>query len=140
MTDNGGQTHSDNISVIVKPAPATNQPPVANAGADISMNLPTNSTTLNGAGSSDVDGTITGWSWTKLTGPANYTLGANDIASPALSDLELGTYTFELVVTDHEGATGKDTVTVIVKPQPPAGNQRAVALAGADVEHYFTYQ
>lgn len=133
VTDNGGQTHSDNISVIVKPAPATNQPPVANAGADISMNLPTNSTTLNGSASTDADGSIAGWLWTKLTGPANYTLGANNIASPALSDLELGTYTFELVVTDNEGATGKDTVTVIVKPQPPAGNQRAVALAGADV-------
>lgn len=133
VTDNGGQTHSDNISVIVKAAPAVNQPPVANAGADISINLPTNSTTLNGAGSTDADGTVSGWSWTKLTGPANYTLGATNIASPALSDLELGTYTFELVVTDNEGATAKDTVTVIVKPQPPAGNQRAVALAGTDV-------
>jgi hypothetical protein len=133
VTDNGGQTHSDNVSVTVKAAPTVNQPPVANAGADISINLPTTTATLNGSASTDVDGTITGWLWTKLTGPANYALSANNIASPGLSSLELGTYTFELLVTDNEGATAKDTVTVLVKPQPPAGNQRAVAIAGNDV-------
>lgn len=133
VTDNDGQTHTDDISVIVKPAATVNQPPVANAGADISLNLPANNTTLNGAGSADTDGNISDWSWTKITGPANYNLSATNIASPALTGLELGTYTFELTVTDNDGATGKDTVTVIVNPQPPTGNQRAVAIAGNDI-------
>lgn len=133
VTDNGGQTGKDTVQVIVNPAPAVNQPPAASAGADISLNLPTNNTTLNGAASSDADGNITGWSWTKISGPATYTLSATNIALPALSDLVLGTYTFELTVTDDDGATGKDTVTVTVNPQPPVNNQHAVAMAGADV-------
>src|SRR5258706_1214336 len=40
-------------------APTTNQSPVANAGADITITLPTNSATLKGTASADPDGTIT---------------------------------------------------------------------------------
>ncbi|WP_276485222.1 PKD domain-containing protein [Paraflavitalea pollutisoli] len=133
VTDNEGKTASATIKVVVNNAAPVNKAPIANAGADIAITLPTNSTALNGSASSDPDGTITGWSWKKLTGPTNFTLSATNIASPALTGLELGTYTFELTVTDNEGATAKDEVTIIVKPEPPATNKPAVAAAGADI-------
>jgi len=44
------------MQVTVNPAP--NKAPTANAGADITITLPTNSTSLNGIGT-DIDGTIT---------------------------------------------------------------------------------
>ncbi|MGN6399892.1 MAG: PKD domain-containing protein, partial [Flavisolibacter sp.] len=49
---------------IPSSAPATNQPPVANAGADKTITLPTSSVTLSGSGS-DADGSISKYSWTK---------------------------------------------------------------------------
>jgi len=48
VTDNGGATAVDNITVIVNPA--ANQAPTANAGSDITLTLPTNSTSLTGSG------------------------------------------------------------------------------------------
>ncbi len=74
MTDNGGLTDKDTVKVTVHPQP--NRAPVANAGADISIPLPNNSTTLDGTASTDPDGnnTITTYTWTKLTGPAQYTI------------------------------------------------------------------
>jgi len=44
------------MQVTVNPAP--NKAPTANTGADITITLPTNSTSLNGIGT-DIDGTIT---------------------------------------------------------------------------------
>ena len=55
VTDNSGATATDDVTVTVNAA--ANQPPAANAGNDIALTLPANSTTLNGSGS-DVDGTI----------------------------------------------------------------------------------
>src|SRR6185295_6471473 len=54
------QLYTDAISA---PPPANNAP-IANAGTDITIQLPTSSTTLNGSASSDADGTITKYSWT----------------------------------------------------------------------------
>src|SRR6476660_2431847 len=48
---------------------APNQPPTANAGQDQSITLPTNSVTLTGSGA-DKDGSISGYNWTKVSGPA----------------------------------------------------------------------
>src|SRR5690606_12046460 len=55
VTDDDGIAGSDQILVKVLPEPP-NQPPVANAGADKSVTLPTNSITLTGSGT-DSDGT-----------------------------------------------------------------------------------
>ncbi len=47
-----------------------NKPPIANAGIDTIINLPTNSTLLDGSKSGDPDGKISAWKWTKISGPA----------------------------------------------------------------------
>ena len=128
VTDNSGDTDSDTVLVIVNPAP--NVAPVANAGANITITLPVNSTTLNGTASSDADGTIASYSWTRISGPAQVTIANAAAATTGISNLLQGTYGFRLVVTDNRGATSSDTVLVIVNP---AANVAPVANAGANI-------
>ena len=134
VTDNAGATASSTVTVTVNPAP--NQPPVANAGSNIVITLPSNSTTLNGTASSDPDGTIATYAWSKTSGPASYTIANTAAASTALSNLVQGVYVFTLQVTDNAGATASSTVTVTVNaaaPPPPPVNQSPVANAGSNI-------
>jgi len=127
-TDDDGATSFDEATVVVNPE-ATNQPPSANAGSDKTIKLPTNSTTLPGLGL-DADGTIASYSWVKLNGPT-VTLANQNTMTLALSNLIEGTYLFQLTVTDDDGETDSDQVTVLVLPAdlntPPQAN------AGPDV-------
>lgn len=115
VTDNLGATGSDTVSVTVNPAP--NQPPVANAGLNSSITLPTSSTSLFGSGA-DPDGTISAYAWTQLSGPNTATIAAPSSATTGVSGLIAGVYTFQLTVTDNAGATDTDTVTVTVIAAP----------------------
>jgi len=91
---------------------ADNIPPVANAGADQTLTLPTNSTTLNGSLSTDSDGTIVSYVWDFVSGPSS--INPIDVVTTAQGGLIAGTYVFQLTVTDDNGATGTDTVTIVV--------------------------
>ncbi len=46
-----------------------NKPPVANAGADQKTTIPKDSVMLDGSASTDQDGTIASYKWTKIAGP-----------------------------------------------------------------------
>ncbi len=93
---------------------AGNSIPTANAGGDQTKYLSsTNTTTINGSGT-DSDGSITKYTWTKLSGPAA-TLSGNTTAKLKVSGLKEGTYYFRLQVTDDKGNTDSDYVRVIVK-------------------------
>ncbi len=132
VTDNHGATAKDTMQVIVNAAaPPPNIPPTANAGADQTITLPINSVTLNGSGS-DPDGTITSYQWTKVSGPAAGTITSPTSASTTVTALVQGVYKFELKVTDNGGATGKDTMQVIVNAAAPPPNIPPTANAGAD--------
>ena len=89
--------------------------PVADAGADQHLVLPDDSVTLHGSGS-DSDGTITAYAWTKQSGPS-VTMSGADTADLALSDLVEGVHVFRLTVTDNDGKTDWDEVTVSVVPE-----------------------
>ncbi|MDQ2751903.1 MAG: right-handed parallel beta-helix repeat-containing protein, partial [Bacteroidota bacterium] len=126
VTDNNGATASDTMTVTVNPAP--NQAPVARAGANQSIILPLNSVILSGSGT-DQDGTVVSYLWTELSGPSNYLI-ANSL-SPAtnVTGLVQGVYTFQLSVTDNDGATGNDILQITVLP---AANMPPTVNAGPD--------
>src|SRR5690606_13190510 len=112
---------------------AANKNPVANAGQDKTITLPTNSTTINGIGT-DGDGTIVTYAWTKVSGPS-VSMSGQATAKLSLTNLVEGTYVFRLTVTDDDGATASDQVAVVVEPegvnQIPvvnAGTQRSIFL------------
>lgn len=97
------------------------QLPIANAGPDQTITLPTNSVTLNGSGSRDPDGTLTNYVWIKIAGPAIYGLISPNAAITSLVNLQQGTYSFQLTVTDNIGSIASDIVNIIVNPavNPP---------------------
>lgn len=92
-----------------------NQAPIANAGNDKSITLPVNSVTLSGTGS-DADGSIASYYWTKISGPAQFSMDNTNMPTVNISNLTQGTYVFQLQVTDNYGATGIEDVTIIVNP------------------------
>ena len=104
--------------------------PVADAGADQSVTEGT-TVTLNGSGSSDADGTIASYEWQQETGTlvtlttlitppfsASFTAPTVDAAGEIL--------TFRLTVTDNDGLSSTDMISVQVNDTttttpPPAG-------------------
>ncbi|HTL07046.1 MAG TPA: PKD domain-containing protein [Chitinophagaceae bacterium] len=131
VTDNAGATDTALVTVTVNAA--ANQPPVANAGSNISITLPTNNITLNGTVSADPDGTISTYAWTKTSGPATYTIANAGAASTAVTGLVQGVYIFTLQVTDNAGASSSSFVTVTVNAAPAPANQSPIASAGSNV-------
>lgn len=94
-----------------------NLPPNASAGTDVTVALPTTSTTLSASASNDPDGTISSYAWTKISGPVGGTITSPSSVSTNITGLIVGTYVFQLTVTDNNGATDSDTVTVYVVSQ-----------------------
>jgi ELWxxDGT repeat protein len=107
----------------VSSAPATttvtiaNCLPIANAGPDRTV-LHRTSVTLDGRASSDPDGTIVGYLWSQLSGPAVTLSGASTsvatFTAPKVSPGQTVVLVFQLRVTDNDGATATDQVTITV--------------------------
>jgi hypothetical protein len=111
--------------------PGSNQPPVANAGADVTIRPPADSTTVDGTNSRDPDGSISEWVWRKVAGPASYMITNASTARTTISALTVGIYMFELLVKDNKGLQARDTMQVIVVD--PSTNLPPIANAGADI-------
>ena len=90
-----------------------NVAPVANAGADQSVNVG-DSVTLNGGGSSDADGDTLTYSWAFTTKPAESTatLSGTTTENPTFTADEEGTYVVSLIVNDGTVNSSPDTVTI----------------------------
>ena len=127
VTDNRGATAKDQVQLNVEAA--ENIAPTVNAGADISINLPTDAATLT-ATASDTDGQIVAYQWTKITGPA-VSMNNAESAALSLSNLQKGSYTFEVTVKDNKGATASDRVVLNVF-EAPVENQGPLVTIGPD--------
>ena len=96
----------------------SNKPPIAVAGPDQAITLPTDSVQLDGNASTDPDGKISAWQWTKVSGPASFRMTNRTVAKTTAKDLVAGIYLFELMVTDNNGLSARDTVQVKVDTPP----------------------
>lgn len=113
---------------VEPPPPEANKPPVANAGADQTLDRTSASgvtVSLDGSASSDPDGNIVEYKWTE--GPN--TLGTTATLSV---NLALGSHNITLTVKDNKGATHSDDVVITVNNVAP------VAVAGPDQTQYRT--
>lgn len=113
VTDAGGLSSSAVTHVTVN-----NQPPVANAGADQTVQSagPNGTTvTLNGSASADPDGDALTFSWTQ-----NGTVVGNTAMVPL--SLKVGTYTFTLTVTDAGGLSSSAVTHVTITAKAPVAN------------------
>ncbi len=134
VTDDDGVAATNDVQITVNAAIIIqNVKPKANAGADITITLPDNSITVNGSGTDD-DGTVSAYSWSKISGPPSGggTLQNAAAASTDISALNAGTYSYRLTVTDNDGDTGFDDITIIVNEEPLPPNVEPIVNAGAD--------
>jgi hypothetical protein len=90
-----------------------NQPPIARAGPDQIITLPKDSILLDGTASTDPDGIITSYAWTKISGPSSFVILHAADSITLVKFLVVGSYMFELKVTDNKGLSAKDTINII---------------------------
>ena len=113
------------------PEPAVNRAP--NAAVPANFNgFVGDEVTLDGSGSSDPDGSISSFSWTQTAGTPTVTLTGDTTATATFTAptvTETTQLTFQLTVTDNEGAS--DTGSVIVSINI---DQAPQAVAPADFD------
>ena len=112
-------------AVFIIDDPATNIPPLANAGED-KVGFIGQAISLDGSGSTDPDGNddfLTGEQWVKLSGPTITIEDATEEVAFFTPSIE-GVYVFELEVSDGiDTDTDTVTITVIQAPRVNAGLQ-----------------
>jgi WD40-like Beta Propeller Repeat len=119
VKDNGGLYDKDTVKIKLNSPTQLNRPPVSNAGVDQTITLPINTIILNGTASSDPENNIISYQWTKISGPASFTILNTIAIQTQVTNLLGNIYLFELKVTDAGGLMDKDTVQIKVNPQPP---------------------
>lgn len=90
-----------------------NKVPVAEAGPAKSLSLTDESVVVTGTGT-DADGNVVAYLWSQVSGPGVSTIVNPGSASTAIKFKTMGSYVFQLMVTDNKGATGVDSVAITV--------------------------
>jgi pimeloyl-ACP methyl ester carboxylesterase len=111
-----GSASSTTPAPAPAPSTSTNKVPVARAGSDKTIYLAQgiNRVTLDATTSSDPDGSISKFVWSKVSGPAADLYSFANGRTYA-AHLTKGTYNFKVTVTDNKGATASDNLIVYVK-------------------------
>ncbi|MHA7815971.1 MAG: S8 family peptidase [Pseudohaliea sp.] len=116
----GGGGGSGTVAPAPAPEPA-NRAPSAVAGPDLAV-TGGELVTLDGSASSDPDGTISRWSWTVSEGPELELSGADSPHASFTAPASFNSYdvVLALTVTDDDGASASDSVTISVTPAEEA--------------------
>ncbi len=125
----------DDFTIGIQPA-TDNSAPVANAGSDPTA-VVSDTVTLDGGASSDVDGNTLTYLWSPMTLPAGSAAILSDTAAAMPTfDIDLfGDYVAQLVVRDGKLDSAPATVTISTPNQAPnadAGPDQSIAV-GATV-------
>jgi len=137
VTDDGGLADSDTATAVVSdvapPPPPENDPPVADAGSNQTVETG-ELVNFDGSGSTD-DGIIVSYIWDFGDGASATGTSVSHTYSTA------GTYTVTLAVTDGGGLTDSDTATVTVNdpvppPPPPPGGDIEVFADSFEVSEW----
>jgi hypothetical protein len=109
VIDNEDASGTDNVSITVQPK---NNPPVANAGQDVTVNIGTE-VILDGSSSIDSDEDIISYTW-ELSFPegSSSALSQSDSVSPSFIPDSEGEYTVNLVVNDGKVDSAVSSVFV----------------------------
>jgi hypothetical protein len=129
ITQSGGLTATSTVTVTVNA-----NTPVANAGGDQTISLPTTSVSLNGTSST---GTITSYNWSQLSGPNTATLTGGTTSIATASGLIQGSYVFKLLLNGGSSATAN--VTVTPTPTGCGGTRKYLTPDAGDSSAYITY-
>ena len=134
VVDDRASFAKDTLTVNVAAGSAIpNKAPLAKVSGPTSITLPVSSISLNSTGSSDADGSIAKYAWSKLSGPAASIITASTSVT-TVNNLVAGNYVFRLTLTDNKGATGFSDFSIVVNPAPVPVNIAPVAKAGGDVQ------
>lgn len=128
VTDNDGATSSDSITITITLITIVNQPPVATLPANFNAVENTN-VSLDGSASSDPDGNIVAYVWTQTNGTPSVTLNNADTATADFNAPSVTNNTalsFQLMVTDNQGATNSSSVIVTITDTPTTNPISAV--------------
>jgi hypothetical protein len=85
------------------------------AGTNLTITLPSNTATLNAAGSTATGTTISSYTWTQISGPNTATLTNAKTVTATASNLIAGIYTFQIKIKDAGTDSCSSTLQVIVK-------------------------
>jgi hypothetical protein len=135
--DGNGGTATEPFEVTVE---AQNTAPTADAGSDQTVQAG-DTVTLDASGSSDSDGSIASYSWTQ-TGGTSVSLSDASAAQPTFTAPDVTsdeTLTFDVQVTDDDGATATDSVSVTVEPATTGAKSADVAITPGSGLEASTY-
>jgi hypothetical protein len=101
--------------------------PVAQAGNDLTVNLPARSAVLDGTPSTAPGSLIASYKWNLLSGPTGAFIRNPYAGKTVVDSLVQGVYYIRLTVTNSEGKTATDDIQVKVNP-----TSTLIAHAGKD--------
>lgn len=104
--------------------------PVANAGSDATIILPTNSVVLDGGLSKTFDG-VKNYKWDKVSGPDFFSISDPLGPTTSVTNLVEGSYSFRLTVTDSRNRIAQDDVAVLVS------KETATSTTGTSTDAFY---
>lgn len=131
VTDNGGALSVDTVDITVINPSGGNSAPSANAGPDQSVNTG-NNVVINGASGSDPNGDPITFAWTEISASGVTLNNADTVAPSFTAPATATTVTLRLTVSDDKGASGTDTVDIVVSASssPAPGGNTGVSSTG----------